>query len=299
MQFVFLAPTHAKRGPVGLLIQAQGEVFHSYRGNNQKKVYRNMFLFNGSIVITEKGSTCRLIDHVNSKLIELSENTEIQMIEQGVHVVKGNITEGPINGGVLNGFRRKYNRAQRYSSIQRSAHVKFDFVFKTAASITISKKYPEIVWENVGAEYHYRLYVAGKKYVVEPSKTDNEIVRYSLAELQPGQYSYKIEVVEKDNVVTFSDPGNQIVMLSDREQQEIDDSGLCLKDFGENNFFLQAYHLDEKGLKVAAMDLFQKYSSQHKTNNDTRMFLIKTYNDLELTKRKTKEMLYFYQFLED
>jgi hypothetical protein len=297
--FVLLSSSHAKRGPVGLLIHANGDVYHTYRGKNQKKVYRNMFLFNGSSIKTTMNSTCRLIDQVNSLLVDLSENTEIQIIKEGIHVVKGSISKGPINGGLLNGFRRKYSRAQRYSSIQRRAIKKTDLNFFTAKFIVISKKYPDIVWENVGAEYEYQLTISGKKYNVKPSKEHIDIVRFSLTDLLPGQYSYKVDVVKNNEIVASSDPGHQIIMLSDKKQQEIENSKEYLKKYDADNFFLEAYHLDEKGLKVAALDLFQKYLATNQNNNDTRMFLIKAYNELGLKKCKAKEMVFFYQLIDD
>ncbi|MBF0451263.1 MAG: hypothetical protein HQK75_11215 [Candidatus Magnetomorum sp.] len=296
---IFQAESYAKRGPVGLLIQVQGDVYHSYRGKSEKKVYRNMFLFSGSTIVTKAGSTCRLIDQINSTLIDLSENTEIQLIDNGIHVVKGNISEGPINGGLLNGIRRKYARAQRYSSIQRNARKKVEIDFFTAKSMTISKKYPDIVWENLGPEYTYILHISGKAFVIKPSNDEKDLVRYSLIDILPGQYSYQVEVVKNDTVVATSKADHQIIVLSDKEQLDIDNSGECLKKISSNNPFLQAYILDDKGLTVAAMDLLREDSSQNHHNNDTRLFLIKTYSDLELKKCKAKEQVFFYQNLND
>jgi hypothetical protein len=284
-------------GPVGLLIQTQGDVYHSFRDKNQKKVYRNMFLFKGSTIKTGPASTCRFIDQVNSKLIDVEENSEVQLINTGVHVVKGNVTQGPVNGGFLQGIRRKYRRVQRYSSIQRHAHKESGIEFSTAKKIVISKKFPDIVWENIGKQYRYQLQINNQDIMV-PAPQNSDIVRYPLTNLEPGQYNYKVTVLDNNLPIAFSDPKNQIVVISDKEQNKIDCSKQCIVQFGAENLFIQAYHLEENGLIVAAMDLLEKTAQTDKQNNDVRMFLIKSYNDLKLMKCKKKELVFFYQNLE-
>jgi hypothetical protein len=287
----------AAYGPVGLLIQAEGDVYHSYRGKNQKKVYRNMFLFKGSSIKTSPGSTCRFIDQVNSKLVDVLENSEVQLVNTGVHVVSGKIKQGPVNGGFLQGIRRKYRRVQRYSSIQRRAHKQVDIDFSTASKIVISNKYPDIVWENMGDHFVYQLHINNKTYTI-PAPKNSDIVRYPLRDLNPGQYTYKVTVL-KDNVpIAASEPTNQIIFISDEKQAGIDYSKHCIAQLGHENLFIQAYHLEENGLKVAAMDLLSHFSKENRENNDVRMFLIKTYNDLNLKKSKKKELVFFYQILE-
>jgi len=297
--FLFIVGVHFNAeayGPVGLLIQTEGDVYHSFRDKNQKKVYRNMFLFKGSTIITGPGSTCRFIDQVNSKLIDVEENSEVQLINTGVHVVKGKVKQGPVNGGFLQGIRRKYRRVQRYSSIQRRAHTEADIEFSTAKKIVISKKYPDIVWENIGKQYHYQLHINNQDFSVPPQ--DSDIVRFSLKNLEPGQYNYKVTVFKDNLPITFSDSKNQIVVISDDEQNKIDCSKQCIVQLGSENLFIQAYHLEENGLIVAAMDLLEQSARNDKENNDVRIFLIKTYNDLKLTKCKKKELVFFYQNLE-
>ncbi|ETR72039.1 MAG: hypothetical protein OMM_07747 [Candidatus Magnetoglobus multicellularis str. Araruama] len=293
----FISNTEAY-GPVGLLIQSKGTVYHSFHGKNPKKVYRNMFLFKGSLITTGPDSSCRFIDQVNSKLIDVAENTEIQLVNTGVHVVSGNITRGPVNGGFLQGIRRKYSRAQRYSSIQRSAHKENKVHFATANKIVISKKYPDIVWENLDSNYAYQLKINDNVYHVK-SPGHSDIVRYSLKALEPGQYTYQVTVLDDKKPVSHSDPLNQIVFLTDEQQEKMIQSKQCIEQLGENNLFIQAYHLEEKGMKVAAMDLFQKYSKIDEQNNDVRMFLIKTYSDLKLDKCKKKELVFFINTLND
>ncbi|KPA11094.1 conserved hypothetical protein, secreted [Candidatus Magnetomorum sp. HK-1] len=296
---VFQAPSYAK-GPVGLLIQSDGDVYHTYRGKNRKKVYRNMFLFSGSILMTDPGSTCRFIDQINSKLVDISENSEVQFISTGIHVVKGEISQGPLNGGFLNGIRRKYSRAQRYSSIQRSSYQKTDIEFSTAKSIVISKEYPDIVWENIGSHYTYQLNINGNTYDIIPdNNTDKDIVRYTLTDFEPGSYTYIVAVLQDEKILVQSNPNHKIIILSEKEQGKIANSQICLKELGETNLFLKAYFLEEKGFIVAAMDLFRKHSELNNHNNQARLFLIQTYNDLKLGKCKTREIKSLYQYNED
>jgi len=283
-------------GPVGLLIQTNGDVHHSFRGKNEKKVYRNMFLFEGSTIKTGPGSSCRFIDQVNSKLIDVQEKSEIQLINTGVHVVSGKITQGPVNGGFLQGIRRKYRRVQRYSSIQRRAHKQVDIDFSTAKRIVISKKYPDIVWENIGKQYKYQLHINNHIYSI-PAPQNSDIVRYTLINLAPGKYPYKVVVFRDSKQLISSDPNNQIEVISDEKQSEIEYSKHCIAQLGEQNLFIQAYHLEEKGLIVAAMDLLKASSQSDHANNDVRMFLIKTYNDLKLKKCRKQELAFFYQYL--
>jgi len=288
--------SHAS-GPLGLLIQTEGDVYHSFRGKTPKKVYRNMFLFRGSTIHTQANSTCRFIDQVNSTLVDVMENSEIQLVNTGVHVVKGNIQQGPLNGGFLNGIRRKYRRVQRYSSIQRRAHKDTDIFFETAKRIVISQKYPDIVWENHGSEYSYALKVGKKTFPVKAQKTTITL-RYSLASIEPGQYTYQVIVLKDNKTVAKSDPNHELVMLTDTEFSQIDSSQQCIDQLGEDNLFLKAYRLDEKGLIVAAMDLFYQYAKEVHQNNDVRLFLIKTYKELGLKKRKQKELVSFYHYIE-
>jgi hypothetical protein len=284
-------------GPIGLLIQTQGEVFHSYHGINKKKVYRNMFLFKGSTIKTGTGSTCRLIDQVNSKLVDVKENSEIQIIKSGVHVVKGNVTQGPVNGGFLQGIRRKYRRVQRYSSIQRRAHKNTDIDFSTAEKIVISNKYPDIVWENLGSQYQYQLHLNNQVHTIQ-APLDSNMVRFTVTGLKPGQYPYQVTVLKDNTPITHSDPSHQVVVISDEKQALIDYSKKCILQLGGENLFIQAYHLEENGLTVAAMDLLRKSSKMDQANNDVRIFLIKAYNDLKLTKCKKTELVFFYQHIE-
>jgi hypothetical protein len=284
-------------GPVGLLIQTEGDVYHSFRGKNQKKVYRNMFLFKGSTIKTGPESTCQFIDQQNSKLVDVLENSEVQLISTGVHVVTGKIKQGPVNGGFLQGIRRKYRRVQRYSSIQRRAHKNVDIDFSTANKIVISRKYPDIVWENIGDQYVYQLHINKKIYKI-PAPKNSDIVRYTLKDLEPGQYTYKVTILKDNAPIACSDPTNQIVFISDEKQAELDYSKHCIAQLGHENQFIQAYHLEENGLKVAAMDLLSQYAKENQENNDVRLFLIKTYNDLNLKKSKKKELVFFYQILE-
>jgi len=284
-------------GPVGLLIKTQGDVQHSFRGKNQKKVYRNMFLFEGSTIKTGPGSSCRFIDQVNTKLVDVQENSEIQIIKTGVHVVSGKIKQGPVNGGFLQGIRRKYRRVQRYSSIQRRAHKHVDIDFSTVKRIVISKKYPDIVWENIGKQYEYQLHINNQVYTV-PAPKNSDIVRYTLNNLAPGKYSYQVVAFRDNEQIIASDPNHQIEFISDEQQSKIEYSKHCILQLGEENLFIQAYHLEENGLIVAAMDLLKESADKDHANNDVRMFLIKTYNDLKLKKCKKKELVFFYQYLD-
>jgi len=298
--FIFLVGGIGKAeayGPIGLLIQSQGEVYHSFCGKNKKKVYRNMFLFKGSTIKTGPGSTCRFIDQVNSKLIDMKEHSEIQLIRTGVHVVKGNIKQGPVNGGFLEGIRRKYRRVQRYSSIQRRAHKTTEIEFSAAKRIVISNKYPDIVWENLGSPYQYQLHFNNQLYTIQAPQ-DSNIVRFTGTDLKPGQYPYKITVLKDNMPIAHSDPSNQIVVISDEKQSQIDYSKQCISQLGGENLFIQAYHLEKNGLIVAAMDLLRQSTKVDQANNDVRIFLIKTYNDLKLKKCKKKELVFFYQYIE-
>jgi len=294
----FKTPSNAK-GPVGLLIQSKGDVYHTYQGKNFKKVYRNMFLFNGSVLYTNPGGTCRFIDQINSKLVDISENSEIKIFDTGIHVVKGDISQRPLNGGFLNSIRRKYSKAQKYSSIQRASYKKTDLDFSTAKLIVISKEYPDIVWENIGKQYKYKLNINGKTYDIKPDKIKHkDFIRFSLTDLLPGQYHYSVSVLKDDYVIAHSDPNNTIV-FSEEEQDYVNDSQVCLNELGETNLFLKAILLEEKGFIVAAMDLFRKHSELNIHNNQARLFLIQTYCDLKLKKCKINEIKSLYQNYEE
>jgi hypothetical protein len=49
--------------------------------------------------------------------------------------------------------------------------------------------------------------------------------------------------------------------------------------------------LDEKGVAVAALDLYRKYFDEHKDENDLRPLLIRAYSELKLDELRQKEAL--------
>ena len=84
-----------------------------------------------------------------------------------------------------------------------------------------------------------------------------------------------------------------MVWLSADEDKALNDSIAQVQSTTANSNFAVASLLDEKGLLVAAMDLYRKHFADNKDDNDMRPLLIRAYYELKLADLKQKEALLY------
>lgn len=286
--FSMSAAATPKDGPVILLIQAKGNVLFSADGKIWKNIRRNKFLYEGWHVRTGHDGTCKLIDQHTGMIQPVDNNIELVIRAGKIKAVKG-VIDDPERAGTITGFlKRKFAKMQKYTVIKRHSAVKEQTKLKTAKNIRLSKDYPDLVWENIGPEYSYQL-IAGEKVFDVPS-AKGDMIRFRLPRMKPGQFDYCVQVLYKGEILYSPEKKNRLTWLSDAEMKSFQDEKQDIQQVDSDNGFLLGNFMDEKGLKVAAMDQYRKFLSENPGANETRLFLIKIYNDLKLKKMKQTEI---------
>lgn len=278
--------------PVAMLLNAQGKVEYSSDSKNWKEVSRNKFLFQNERVRTGDDSTCKLIDQKTDAVISLKPNSEIEISAGNIKAYSGEIAQedSPVNFmGIL---QRKFAKVQKYAVVLRSASKK-KHRFNIANEIVLSQDYPELVWESLGTEYEYRLIVDGK--VFDVPATDKKIVRFKLPVMKAGEFSYTVQALKNGVVIYTPKKMKNLRWMPDAEQKALIEGKRCIQKIDPCNRFLLANYFDEMGLKVAAMDEYQKFFEENPDENDMRPFLIKVYNDLKLKAMKSEEIMRYNQ----
>ncbi|GBC62106.1 hypothetical protein DENIS_3069 [Desulfonema ishimotonii] len=287
------SPATARTEPSVLLIQARGAVmFISEKNMPWEMVFRNKFLYEGYRIRTGEGGYCKLIDQQTHLIQTVLSNTEVEVQNTGIRVVRGNISEsGPI-GDFISCLKRKFARIQKYTTIRRGED-KSELRLSTIPRITLSESYPDLVWENPGAEYTYQL-VIGQKIFDVPA-TDAPMVRFRISGLSPGRSDYHVQVLYKNEICYIPDRRGEIQWLSGEEDHALREQELCLREIDPDNGFLLGNLMDERRVKVAAMDYYRDFLLENPGINEARPFLMKVYNDLRLKKLKHTEAIRYHQ----
>ena len=277
--------------PVLMLIQAVGEVLYSPDGKNWKKIYRNRFLYEGGLVKTGKDGTCRFFDPQRQTIQDMESDTEVEIHASGTVTRRGRISEPASAGSFMNFFQRKFTRVRKYVIIRREDAGNSEL--KTVPEICLSADYPDLVWENMGPEYAYRLTVGEKTYDVPASEED--MVRFRLTGILPGTHSFHIEMVYQGELIGSSGKNGRICWLSDGEKRFFREKEGKIREIDPDNGFLLGNVMDEYGFRVAAMDQFRKFLAENPEIHEVRPFLIKIYSDLGLERRRQSESLLYHQ----
>jgi len=274
------------RAPIAMLYQAKGTVEYSKNGTTWKPILRNKFLFEGYQIKTAKDSSCMLANQLTQQVNEMVEGSEIVIQNDSIKVVKGQLVQKEAQN-ILSDLDRKFNKAQKYTVIRRSAQ-RGGIKLSTAANITISKDYPDLVWESCGPEYSYRLFINDHSYDIP--KTTEDVVRFSLKSFKPGDYTYFVEVIKNGQVVYSPEKKRNIHYMSDLERDKFMRGLLSIKEVAPDNDFVLANYMEEYGLIVPAMDQYHAYFQKNPEENEMKLFLIKIYNELKLQTLKKKEV---------
>jgi len=284
--FIQVQPGMANLNPPAfLLIKAEGTVEYCKAQKKWKRIRRNKFLFDQYQVRTLQNSSCQLIDEKNQKSYVLLENSQIKISNQQIVSIKGKLTENQKPGHFENYWEKKFTKVQEYTAALRTKMNKnIKMIIK---NIVISNDFPEIVWENQGSEYSYRLHLNSKIYQV--SGVEGPIVRYIPKRLPPGKYPYKVEVVDEfGDVISSSNKKTSLTWLSEEESQKIVER-IHEIETHFNNSFIVANYLEDKGLNVPAMDNYNRYFSDNPNENEMRPYLINIYRKLGLKTLRNAE----------
>lgn len=276
--------------PVAMLSQVKGTVEIS-KGKEWKAVTSNKFIFDGTKVRTGADGSATLINQTTNTSQNLGAGSEIEVTATAIKMVSGTLSEPQKAGdGVLASMSSRFEQAQRYTTVRRSVDKKDkDKKLNTAREITLSNTHPDMVWANMGEEFSYRLIIDNKGIDVPASKGD--MIRFKVTGLTPGTHKYRVEVV-KDGVSVFSPKGDKtMVWLGGTALEDLNKKLAEIKASTPGDDFLVANLLDEKGMTVAAMDLYRKYFKENPGDIDMFPLLIKTYHDLVLTDLKKEAAL--------
>ncbi|HIJ82579.1 MAG: hypothetical protein HW380_2073 [Magnetococcales bacterium] len=276
--------------PVAMLTQAKGTVEVS-KDKEWKKVTANKFVFEGSKVRTGADGAVTIINQATNTSQNMAANSEVEITAATIKVVTGSLSEPQKAGdSALASMSQRFEQAQRYTTVRRSVDKKEkDQKLNTVQDITLSEAHPDLVWSNMGPEFSYRLIIDNKGVEVPASK-DN-MVRAKVAGLTPGVHKFRVEVV-KDGVSVFTPKAeHNLVWLGGDALAEFSKKLAELKSSAPGDDFLVANFLDEKGMTVAAMDMYRKYFKDHPGDVDMFPLLIKTYHDLKLQDLKKEAAL--------
>ena len=285
-------PAMAGDPPVSMLMQATGTVEFSRDGSTWKAVTGNKYLFVGDHLRTGADGAGKLVDQANNTAQALGANTHLEFAPGSIKVVEGKLA-GPeqLAGDLGAGLSNRFAEAQRYTTVRRGVQTEAPKL-RVARQVTLSDTYPELVWQNMGKQYSYILTIDGTKQQVPGA--DGDMIRAKVAPLSPGSHSFNVTTVDAGKELTDSvEKGGTLVWLSPDEDKALADSVAHVKGTVANSTFATASLLDEKGLLVAAMDLYRKHFAGNKDDNDMRPLLIRAYYELKLADLKQKEALLY------
>jgi len=274
--------------PIVLLTQITGKVAYASERESWKFISRNKFLYEGDRIKTDDTGRCKLIYREKDILQPVETNTEILISKDRITVLKGTLPEAESSDDIMGFLKRKFAKVQKYTAVKRKGKIIENNYLQIAPDITLSEAYPEIVWENLGADYSYELIINGKTYNI--SETKGYMVSFKLTDMSPGVFDYYVNVFYKGELLYIPKEKGTLRWLSVPESNLFQKKVARINQIDSENGFLMGNIMDEHGLKVAAMYEFQKFLFENPDINETRPFLIKIYDDLKLNKIKENEI---------
>ena len=293
--FIFFSAGASASGetPVVLLIEAKGNVEYSADGQTWKKVSRNKFLFENWRIKTGEDGNCMLLNQQTEMLEPVNSNTELEIRKEGTRVIRGSVSESETARDIAGFLKRKFAKVQKYTGITRYGRQDENIRLETVEEITLSEDYPDLVWENAGQQCDYQV-IVGKKFFEVPGSTE-DVIRFPLHSLEPGQFKYAVQVLYDGEIVYAAQNKNNLRWLNDAEKSSLRKEMQRIEDVAPDNGFLLGNLLDERGLKVAAMDQYIRFLSQEPAADEIRPFLIRVLNELKLGRMEKIEMEKFHK----
>ena len=291
--------TIAREPPVAKMVQIEGQVEYTRNGKRWNPVRRTKYLFPGYKIKTGANGSGKLINQQTGESQELGSDSEIEVTIDGIALVSGNLTEPQSESvSVFQSLMNKFAKAQRYTTVRRSLTSNDDKVcdnkVRTIRKISLSPAHPDLVWRNACPEFSYRLIIDGAATDISAQST-SEMIRHTISGIEPGEHSYRVEVLDKDGTVYIPRKDSTFVWVSGKDEKEM----VSTLDSLNDDVFMQTNYLEEKGMYVAAMDAYRDYFSENPDDNDMRPLLIQSYNDLKLTNLKQSEARLYNAVLEE
>jgi hypothetical protein len=294
------AQAMAKEPPVAKLVQVEGVVEYSRNGTRWNAVRSTKYLFPGYRIRTGADGGGKLINQSTGESQELGSNSEIQVADGSIKLITGRLSEPEEEStSLFQSLMNKFAKAQRYTTVRRSVTNGEDAVcdnkVRTIRSVSLSPSHPELVWRNACPEFSYRLVIDGAKAIEVPAQSTSEMIRYEVSGISAGEHIYRVEVLDKDGTVYIPRNESKFVWLSAKDEKAI---VAGLEDF-DDDVFMATNYLEDKGLYVAAMDLYRDYFMANPDDNDMRPFLIQSYQDLKLSNLRENEARLYNAALEE
>ncbi len=279
--------------PISLLMQVSGTVEHSRDGTAWKPVARNKYLFAGDMIRTGADGSGKLVDQATNMAQTIAPGSQVEVAGTALKVVSGKLSAPEAaSGDLVAGLGNRFAEAQRYTTVRRGVQKDGGAIkLRVVQQITLSASYPELAWQSFGKQHGFVLTIDGTAHTV--AGVEGDLVRFKVPELAPGKHNFTVAVTEGGNKIAEADKEGSIIWLSAAEDKALADSIGKIRAINAKDDFSVANLLDEKGVTVAAMDLYRKYFDENKDDNEMRPLLIRAYNELKLVDLKQKEALLY------
>ena len=283
--------------PVALLLQVTGTVEHSRDGAAWKPVTRNKYLFAGDIIRTGGDGGAKLVDQTSNTAQTIAPNSQVEVAGTQMRVVSGALSAPePVAGDLVAGLGNRFAEAQRYTTVRRSVQkAETAIKLRLIQQVTLSASYPELAWQGFGEQYSYVLTIDGAAQKVPGVAGD--MVRVRVPDLAPGRHTFTVAVYDGATKVAEADKEGVIVWLSPAEDKALGDAIAKVRAVTPRDDFSVASLLDERGLVVAAMDLYRKYFDENADDNEMRPLLVRAYAELKLNELRSRETALYNQKL--
>ena len=99
---VFLISTAlAKKVPVGMLVEIQGNIEYSKKGKRWKKVRRNKFVYKNYLIKVGADSTIKFLNQKTNEITLLNADSTVKVTENGLEAIEGSLGDTSSGGGFL------------------------------------------------------------------------------------------------------------------------------------------------------------------------------------------------------
>ena len=289
--------TLANNVPFAKVIHAQGSVDFSRGGESWDQVTRTKYLFEGYRVRTGNSSSAEVIDRASGRARVLGANSVIAILDGAVALVSGELSEpGEVRSDVWRDLENQFAGAREHTRVRRGPHRDEPVKVATSSAITVSQTYPQLVWENVGSGYGYRLVVDDDAYDVPIASTE-EMIRFALPDLSPGEHGFMVQVMLGGEVIYTPRARSTLAWLSAEENREYLSDEKALRADSDDDAFVVAPFMAARGFLVPAMDAYRGHFRSYREDNDMRPLLIKAYDDLMLFDLERKESIAYHAVL--
>lgn len=276
------------KAPISLLTMVKGTVEYSKDGKKWKQVRRNKLLFEGYTIRTGADGAGQFINQTTGEIREVSNNSEVIIKPEGASPIVGQLSKiDSSDATLLASLEQRFAKAQRYTTVRRAVIKHEDISLQVPREITLSTGYPQLVWENPGKNYHYRLTINDKSY--EVPATEEALVTFSVEPMPAGEYAYTVDLLDGDKVVFSTKREATIRWMSEDDWSGLQQRSEALKQRLNGDDFFMATMLEESGLFVPALQHYQRYFTEYPEDNDLRPMYIQLLHTLKLKQMRMAE----------